>query len=534
MTQYSPSTQAALLKWVGTFDTVRRAQSLQDLRDGVILGQMLEQMLGTEFHSDSLIQSPRSDDEIRQNLEAVYRGLAGFLRVDNPSLAPSPSEFRSIAESLDDNALCEFLSYFLSAACLGSLSTTYVPKVMKLDQQTQAEIAKIITEKNQLKTETEEQEEEPQSESVDDFENVYPVRDPELMAEELEQMRDKIEILKRQNADLQTRIEKLMDTREALLGDLRMAQDELSTLKRARGSDVSSTIRDLRNEIREKMVEIDRLEDLLEKETARANKLEKENENLRAKAARVKDLEDKVTVLEHETKQQQQMIKGLENYKKKAQDLTAIQQRNRLLDEQILQLEQELKMFEEVKAQNRRLQREIDEKMKVLSNNEQEIIYTLQSKNHLQEANEELKRRIEYLESKRQLDEETIEKLQEQLHYYESSGAAAAGPLSLEEELEGGGGGDPSVALRLEIQRLKAENNLLRNNMTVASENERLRGELDTATQKIDHYRLKCTEAMQQHAVIEEQLTALMNHATTERLDMPDMPAWNVLNSFWC
>jgi protein HOOK3 len=106
MAHYCPLTQVALLKWANTFDTRHKADTLQDLRDGIILGQMLEQMLAPEFHSASLILTPQSDHDNRQNLETVYRGLARFLRTDNPLLAPSPSEFRAIAENPTDNALC--------------------------------------------------------------------------------------------------------------------------------------------------------------------------------------------------------------------------------------------------------------------------------------------------------------------------------------------------------------------------------------------------------------------------------------------
>ncbi|KAK4111136.1 hypothetical protein N656DRAFT_780934 [Canariomyces notabilis] len=519
MTPYTHLTQAALLKWVNTFDTRRKASTLQDLRDGIVLGQVLEQMLAPEFHSSSLIQNPATDEESKQNLETVYRGLARFLRTDNPLLAPSPSEFRAIAENPDDNAICEFLSAFLTAACLGSLSRTYVPKVMALDKPTQSEIAKIINQKSQLKFDREQRAQQDPEAGEEDL-DLRAVRDPALMAEELDQMKDKVDVLKKQNADLQSRLDKLLDSREAMLHDLRQAQDELTTLKRARGSDATAAIRDLRNDIKEKMAEIDRLEDLLEKETFRSTRLEKENESLRAKAERLKDLEDKVTELEHETKQQQQLIKGLENYKKKAQDLTAIQQRNRVLDEQIAQLEQDLRHYDEIKAQNARLQKEIEEKVKVLTSNEQEIIYTLQSKNALQDVNEDLKRRVEYLESKRQLDESTIRELQDQLQLGDipqrvsDSPDATTANLSLEQELETTA--DPAVALRLEVQRLKAENGLLRNNMAVASENERLRSELDSANQKVEHYRLQCNEAMEKHAVSQEQINALVNKATGE------------------
>ncbi|KAK4186035.1 hypothetical protein QBC35DRAFT_502272 [Podospora australis] len=520
MTQHSPLAQAALLKWVNTFETRRKAVTLQDLRDGIILGQVLEKMLAPEFHSSSLVPNPQSDADKKQNLETVYRGLAGFLRTDNAVLAPSPSEFRAIAENPSDNAMCEFLTAFLTAACLGSLSRTYVPNIMKLDKATQGEIAKIIAQKSQLKAERESKET-AEGQNLEDDVDLHVARDPDLMEEELHQWKEKVVILRKQNADLQTRLDKLLDTRETMMQDLQASQDELSTLKQARGSDVSAAIRELKNELREKMTEIDRLEDELHQKTSDATRLQRENESLRTAALLVQELQDRVTLLEHETKQQQQTIKGLENYKKKAQDFTAIQQRNRALDAQVSQLEQELKYMEEIREQNKRLQKEVDEKVRVLSSNEQEIIYTLQSKNVLQDANEDLKRKIEYLESKRQLDESTIAQLQEQLQVgdYMHSGSDSPGArgtgFSLEQELEGSST-DPAVTLRLEVQRLKAENNLLRNNMAVASENERLRSELDSANQKVDHYRLTATEAMEKHAVAQEQINALVTNSVGE------------------
>ncbi|KAK3943568.1 protein hook [Diplogelasinospora grovesii] len=523
MTQFTPAAQAALLKWVNTFDTKRRVETVEDLRDGLILGQILEQILGAaEFHSSSLIQSPSSWTEKKQNLETVYRGLARFLRHDNPFLAPSPSEFRAMAENPDENGICEFLSAFLTAACLGSLSRTYVPKIMTLDKASQGEIARILEYKNYQKKEREAHGKDEAYEEEDVDLDVQAFRDPDLMEEELEQLKDKCDMLKKQNADLQSRLDKLLMTHEVVLNDLRASQNEVASQRRVRGgTDAGTAIRDLRNEIREKMAEIDRLEDLVEKETLRSNRLEKENEALRTKADRVKDLEDKVTVLEHETKEQQKQIKGLENYKKKAQDLTAIQQRNRVLEEQIIQLELDMKDYDDMKTLSKKLQTEIEEKRKALASNELEILDMINSKNAMQDSLEELKRVNEWLESKRQLDEGTIRELEEKMQLgggpqlgSESPGASTS-KFNLEQELETTA--DPATAaLRLELSRLKAENNVLRNNMTVASENERLRSELDSVNQKMELYRVRCSEATEKQAVAQDQINAIANNMTRE------------------
>lgn len=520
MAQFSHATQAALLRWINTFDTRRKASTLADLQDGILLGQALEQMLAPEFQSSSLIQHPSTRDENRQNLEMVYRGLASFLRSDNPVLAPSPSEFRAIAENPDDDAMCEFLSAFLAAACLGSLSRTHVPRVMALDKATQAEIAKIINHQTQLKNEREAAEDYASQSEMEDM-DVYAQRDPVLLGEELDHLRDKYDILWKQNADLQSRIDKLLDTREAVLADLREAQDELSAQKRSRGNDASAAIKGLQNEMREKVSEIDRLEDLLDKESKKATRFEKENETLRAKTERLKQLEDSLTVLEHDSRQYQQTIKGLENYKKKAQDLTVIQQRNRVLEDQIAQLEQDLKELEDVKLLNKKLQKEIEEKANVLANNEQEIIFTIQSKGVLQEVNEDLRRRVEYLESRRQLDEGTIKELEEQLQLSDlpvpsNSSPRSTANFNLEHELETTS--DPTLAFRVEISRLRAENNVLKNNLGVSSDNEKLREELEAATGKADVYRIQSIEALEKQAVAQEQLNAVINKMTGQEL----------------
>lgn len=520
MTQYSLAKQAALLKWINTFKTSRRAATLKDLQDGLMLGDILEDMTSGDFSSSSLIRTPSSPEDNKANLETVSRGLAAFMRNDLPQYAPPPSKLRAILEHPDDNAICEFLSYFVITICLGSTNKAYVPAILKLDSVTQKEIANTVEVfQKQKQIDADPKLQEPREVDGQDAADLHIARDPALMEEELGQIKGAYDFVKKQNADLQARVDKLLDTRQALLNDLNGAQAELNAMKRHRGADAGAAIKDLRDEIKDKMAIIDDLEAQLVKETAHITKLEKDNAALKARADRVKDLEDKLTELEHENKQQQQQIKGLENYKKKAQDLTFIQQRNRTLEEQIVQMEQDLKDYENFKAQNRKLQKEIEEKVKVLANNEQEIVYTLQSRNVLQETNEELQRRVEYLESKHQADENMIKELQEQLQMggaiHETSGSESPvtnGGFNLEHELE------TEPAVRLELQRLKAENTVLRSNMTVASENERLRSELESANKKVDLYRGKCTEAMEKHAVAQEQLNAIMNNTAGERL----------------
>jgi len=107
MSTLSKGAQVALLKWVNTFEGLdRKAETLDDLTDGVILAQVLH-ILNPDFQSSSLNQNATSWLEKKRNLETVYRALAQFLRQENPYLAPSPNHFRSIIDNPDADGMCE-------------------------------------------------------------------------------------------------------------------------------------------------------------------------------------------------------------------------------------------------------------------------------------------------------------------------------------------------------------------------------------------------------------------------------------------
>ncbi len=93
---------------------------------------------------------------------------------------------------------------------------------------------------------------------------------------------------------------------------------------------------------------------------------------------------------------------------------------------------------------------------------------------------------------------------------------AATTNFNLEEELQTTA--DPAVAaMRLELSKLKAENQLLRDNMGVAADNERLRVDLDLANQKVDHLRQQHQDVSIQHGLAMAQINALLAELPKER-----------------
>ncbi len=146
--QYTPQERSTLLNWVKLHELDNPPRSLDDLKDGLVLGQVLEQILppASAFHRSSLISHPGSAADRRQNLDTIFRGLTQFMREDEEKVVtpPSPSQFRAIVDNLDDNGICEFVFFILSAATMTSLAKEHLPKISRLPNKDIDTIKSIV------------------------------------------------------------------------------------------------------------------------------------------------------------------------------------------------------------------------------------------------------------------------------------------------------------------------------------------------------------------------------------------------------
>jgi protein HOOK3 len=132
---------------------------------------------------------------------------------------------------------------------------------------------------------------------------------------------------------------------------------------------------------------------------------------------------------------------------------------------------------------------------------------------------EQYRHEIELLEERNAMLENLNKELQDEK--LQGTGAPVPGSpdisrsaFNLEEELQNTA--DPTALFQMEIQRLKAENSLLRNNMGVATENERLRAELEELQRSKLRLQTQYHETFEKHAVAQERIKELMNNLTGE------------------
>lgn len=545
----SKGAQVALLKWVNTFEGLdRRADSLDDLKDGVILAQVL-QILNPDFNRSSLNANATSWLEKKRNLETVYRSLAQFLRQENPYLAPSPNQFRTIVDNPDANGMCEvdapeleppslgtllthqFLSAFVSAACLGDLAPIHVPAIMKMDRPDQREIMAIIQRKQIQIEESQKRAAQnggdadvtPPAEDYDDPYAVQPpIRDPDLEREaETAKLRKELEMVKKQNADLLTRNEQLQMSREEVVEDLQIAQREVDVLRKTNESDASAIIRKLEQEKREEGHLIDTLQAQAEDDRLDKIRLRHEVTHLKTRADLAKELEDRVKELEHERDSLNSRLKQAEWYKKSAEQAKITDQKNRELESQNHDLREQVQDLDKVKSENEMLHHTCQQYRKQMGTYESEKFEDQAIKASLKEENETHKLEKQVLADQLRIGEDQIRDLQERMQTFiapqpPASPGGTGASSNLEQELQTTA--DPSIRLRMEISRLEAENKLLKNNMGVAAENERLRSEVDLEKQKHKALEDMYAEATNKHVLAQEQIKMLLSNMTGDRL----------------
>jgi protein HOOK3 len=538
----SKGAQVALLKWVNTFDGLdRRAETLDDLTDGIILAQVLH-ILNPDFQASSLTQNATSWLDKKRNLETVYRALAQFLRQENPYLAPSPNQFRAIIDHPDADGMCEvsvpdaegvgldpwltdqFLSAFVSAACLGDLAKIHVPAIMKMDRPDQREIMSIIQRKQthikDAELRSQQNGDRGDITPDDTFDETYTVspapRDPDLAQEaELARLSKELDTLRKQNADLLTRNEQLQMSREEVVQDLQIAQRERDVLQRTNETDAAAIIRKLEAEKREEEHLIDTLQAQAEDDRIEKLKLRNELETFKVKAERAEELSDQVKELLHERDTLSSKLKQAEWYKKSAEEAKITEQRNRELETQNHELRDQVQEFDKMRADNEALKYTCQQYRKQMETYEREKFDDQSIKINLKEENESVKLEKQILQDQLRVTEEQIKDLQDRLQVQGSSAPAspgASGLLSnLEQELQTTS--DPAARYRLEISRLEAENRLLKNNMGVSAENERLRTDLDIEKKKESLLQIKYNEIFEKYVVAQEQIRSLVNQS---------------------
>ncbi|CAK7273048.1 hypothetical protein SEPCBS57363_005456 [Sporothrix epigloea] len=509
--------QAALLTWVNTFPLDRRVGRLEDLADGHVFAQMLHD-LDPEYSPDELEQNAGSSAWLtnKLNIQSVFKALTKYIIHKDSSgmidFLPRTIDVRAVSDNLNAEGISQLVAIFTTAAMLGEHNTRYIPIMREnLTTSEQAEIMTILQRKD------EERQRLVDNSSVHASENAANASlDPALLVEaQLATLASDYDRVTKKLADTNTRFEHLQISYEVIKEDLERKEKELDLERQKHGASESQLIRDLHEKIREQDDLISNQEGQAEDDRQTKQRLTQENSQLARKAALVEQLQDQVQELKHVNDDLSKKANTVDRYKQKLETQRGLEMR---LEEALYEVGQSKEALKELEALHKRSNQQqatIERFREMVSGLEQQI-----EDNRIQKAALEAdiygaQAQLQNLKDQNQLSEARIGELEQQL--LQGTGSALpTGPggmvggsaaFNLEEELQHTD--DPAHAYTLEISRLRAENNLLRSNVTVGSENDRLRADLEISRTKEELARKKYNDMFEKHTLLEVQMQAL-------------------------
>ncbi|TQV91361.1 hypothetical protein V2A60_008989 [Cordyceps javanica] len=523
MPVYNGRAQVALLKAVNhVFSLDRKADSLEDLTNGIILANILHE-LDPEFDPSHLESNPATSRYLtnKRNIQAVYKGLFRFIRRQIPELGCQAKKFdyHAVAENPEPQGLSQLLAVMVSAAAMGPDNKKYVPLIQNnLDKVNQAEIMNIIR-AMQIDAENAGDEDK----LKEDIDAVMEARDMDLVVEEQNAaLRQQLEINKKALSDYITRLEHLQQSHEELKYEKERNDRELEVLRKATkdGANNAEAIRLLEDQVHEQMEIIAKNEESIrDHEKTRAH-LESEVQKLTQKSQHADELRDQATEWRHKAEELEKKANAAERYKQKLESQQHLVKEVQNLQYERAELQEQLRSLMDEREKGDRTRKAEDELTRMLTQSEQHLWDERSQKTQLLKDMQTLEDELLRLKAQRSHDEHFIQDLQDQLQH---GGGASQGesltlpvPSSLEDELNSASSDDGHKNIPLELSRLKAENDLLRRTVGSTGDAATLRKEADDEKKQRERLQQSLNEMFEKHTIVQDQIDALTKSSTGE------------------
>ncbi|PYI16190.1 microtubule binding protein HOOK3 [Aspergillus japonicus CBS 114.51] len=452
----------ALLEWVNSFALGKTIRTTEELSDGTIIWEILQD-IDPQYFLDEIPQRTPSDHWLSkwQNLKHIHKLLVNYIRQQPdgmPSgLDPNPN-LELVAEKNSEKEANKLLKLLLIGAIRSPNAPTYVETLQTLSTPTQETLKNIFEEAQNG-----------QHEAIDGEDDIKEERelpvDPELqfeervgkvLAENNRMAREKKDMQK-QIDDMHDRLARLQENNDTLQSRLASTEDRLINLRSGKG-DLGLNAKALESKSRQQ-------EDIIATQEARLataqdeiDSLRMTVESLRVKNQRFQKLQDDYDELKTERDQLARKANAAEKYRQKLQASQDFEKENQSLRNQIKDLQQQLKETDSQQKWNSEREVELEEYRRVLPRIEQECSEIQNLKKQLEFNNHALTERLSNAEEQRERDDALISELRERVRELEGSpGSPSLTPGTETPKLEGTLQKD-FEAIGVKESQLKSEN----------------------------------------------------------------------------
>ncbi|KMU80093.1 hypothetical protein CISG_08435 [Coccidioides immitis RMSCC 3703] len=407
---------STLLEWINSFSLGTVIRSSNDLSDGSILWEILQD-IDPQYFLGNLPENAPADHWVPkwQNLKHIHKLLITYIRNQNDGEVPAGlstvPDLKAIAESAFVKDTNRLLKLLLMAAISSPHAESYITTMQELSTQTQEGLKDII--------------QEAQSPSEDRLEQInyeqdeYRARrdiamDPELQFEErvgkLLAENDKLshekKELEKALEDLHDRLAKLQETNDTLETKLSSTEDRLATLKAGKGDlGPDAVVFESRNR---------QQEDIIASQEARLIAAQDEIDTLRMSL-----LQDDYDEIKNERDQLSRKANAAEKYRQKLQVSQDFEKENQTLKIQVKDLKQQLMESDSNQRLSSEHSKELHKYKQLITQIEQDHHEIQNLKKQLEFDNHALNERLQGSDEQHSRDEATIAELRERIRELE-------------------------------------------------------------------------------------------------------------------
>ncbi|KAL1985551.1 hypothetical protein VTN96DRAFT_7771 [Rasamsonia emersonii] len=532
-----------LLEWINSFSLGKTIRSTDELTDGIILWEILQDIDPQHF-LDELPERNPSDHWVTkwQNLKHLHKLLISYIRKQNddqlpPGLDASP-DLKAVAEANSLKETNKLLKLLLIAAISSPNAEAYVTTLQELSTPTQEGLKDIIQEAqngqhDELTAEEEERDGISKRDLTVDPELQFEERVGKLLAENDRLASEKKE-LEKALEDMHNRLARLQENNDTLQSRLASTEDRLVTLKSGKG-EVGISTKALESKARQQDELIASQEAKLAAAQDEIDSLRMSLESMRVKNQRFQKLQDDYDELKNERDQLSRKANAAEKYRQKLQAIQDFEKENQALKNQVRDLQQQLKEADSNARRSSERDVELEEYRRVLPRIEQDRHEIQNLKKQLEFNNHALTERLQSAEEQRERDEALISELRERIRELEGSpGSPSLTPGTttprlqgtLQKDFEDIGAREAQLRaeneeLKKEIERLKTSNSL-GSRLEAYSENLVLTAQLAQAksTQSEEYWKL-----YDQYAEVRQKLADAEDVVDTTKRQLEDARA---------
>ncbi|KAK7751518.1 hypothetical protein SLS62_006605 [Diatrype stigma] len=507
-------------------DTSLRVKKPEALYDGAIFSSLL-QYLDNEYNPSRLQQAlanPASGDENRsRNLHIIHMALNDYARRKFPKIEPliRSIDFQALMRQPTKQGMVEILSIFLCACVWNeddNLRPHCIQLIMQLDKIQQSAIFKILKDADErVKQETE-------PDTDNEASGVSGNPDDDLAQEAaIVQLQHEADDAKRQAVGLKMRLDRLQDNYDELVRKHEDLQYENEELRKQVESEAGNFDKHrLQRQLRENESLIANLENQRNDLMEQKERLEREKARLEVQVQKSEHLVDENQELRSKNEELSKKANMADNLRKKVEAYRPMETELKALQNDKVDV---MKAYADLERANTRIaamKLEQEQYAKKMQGYEIDIAGFQDQKSMWKTENQALSMRVQHLEQQALSDESTVRDLQDKIQMLDPSArpdtpSVARPTQSLEDELRDSS--SSSISMRdIEVQRLQAENALLRNSIGTETEKGLLLQELEDARASRQRLQEQYNEILEKYTVGQAQIDSLIVNMGSEGL----------------